>query len=147
MNLLKRRTRVSLPICKRCVTLSVICQQNTLGPSAGRHAFARRPKRGMIFTRRGTTRRRSSEPRRPSWCHSVISAVSLILTFDPIHCNNPRSQATPRGSPSPRTAEGRAREVWTNLGRDIKRGQAAVKGITAFGRLLRGSIGQQLTNI
>ena len=67
-------------------------------------------------------------------------------SYDRSHRNNPRSQVTPRGPPPPRTTEGRACETWSDLGGDVTRGQTVANGTTAFGRHLRGCIGQ-LTNI
>jgi hypothetical protein len=72
----KRRTRLFPPICTTCASRSIDCRRNTLAPLVGRPAFATLYKRGTTFTRRGTTRRQNSEPRKLGWLLLAINVVS-----------------------------------------------------------------------
>lgn len=78
----KFRTRLFLPICKSCASLSVACQRSTLALSVGRRAFDRRFKRGTTSTRRGTMRHKSSGPRNRSWPLLTINVVCSVFFVD-----------------------------------------------------------------
>jgi len=72
----KRRTSPFPPICMSRASRSIDCRRNTLAPLVGSRAFATLYNRRTTFTRRGTTRRQNSEPRKLGWLLLAINVVS-----------------------------------------------------------------------
>jgi hypothetical protein len=149
----KSPTRLFPPIWTSCESRSVDSRRNTLALLVGRRVSATHYRRGTTFTRRGTTRRQNSEPRRPGWLLLARNAVStsippssLLFSFS----LTSHSQAG-LGSPRSRTTVGRrAGEGWSCLGGDNARREEVAIRVTAFGGLLRGRVVErppELTNV